>query len=136
MSKLTLQDRDRLQKRYWKIPKKDNGFTDSKTFVDWSEESGYEYGKILKKKNPDGQWSPGNCEWVDVPKSPKSEIRRQELIKQWDDFIIPTRKALEPVFETLESRKNSPPHQEQKPGREKFRYEHPDLVREGIVWTG
>ena len=59
----------------------------------------------------------------------KAEVKaryERELARKWEKIMGPVRKRI------------SEEHRTQKPQaqRDFFRYEHPDLVREGIVWSG
>ena len=38
---------------------------DPKTFIAWAEENGWRPGLELDRKNPDGDYEPSNCRWVD-----------------------------------------------------------------------
>lgn len=103
-------------------------FRDVKDFIAWSKQSGYQYGMKLIRLDERKPWSKSNCKWVEnEPNSPTSIRKRQGLAKQWDEFITPIRERYKGW---------KPPEPPQPKGKECFRYEHPDLVREGIVWTG
>lgn len=95
-------------------------------FYEWSKESGWDYGKKLRRLDPDKGYSRENCIWMDEVKYISSD---DPAIKRWDEFVNRVRENL----------KNLPPPEpakEQPKGREFFRYEHPDLERDGIVWSG
>ena len=91
-------------------------------FAAWSRQNGYQYGMQLIRIDESGDWCPENCRWADVPPSFENQITKSILAKQWDDFVAPIRKRL------AEEAKRLPPEPEF------FRYEHPDLEREGITW--
>lgn len=97
-------------------------FENMTEFVNWSFAVGAQYGQKLRRIDPDGPWSPDNCIWVDKQKKKRHGIEAAKMKKQWDEFITPIR---ERYFG------NNAEHK-----REFFQYEHPDLVREGILWTG
>ena len=92
-------------------------FDSLRDFVEWCRNSYYVDGYRLCRKDPKGPWAPDNMEWCESKLSPITVRNREEMGKQWDDFIKTIKK---PVIV------------EKKP--EVFRYEHPDLVREGIVF--
>lgn len=91
-------------------------------FIVWSRENGFQYGMQLIRIDESGDWCPENCRWVDVPHNPSRQKDREAMAQQWDAFVKPIRKRL------AEEAKRLPPK------RETFRYEHPDLEREGITW--
>lgn len=98
-------------------------------FYAWSKESGWDYGKKLRRLNADEGYSRDNCIWMEEEKVRKYDSIDDNAIKRWDDLVSRIRENL----------KNLPPPapvKEQPKGREFFRYEHPDLEREGIVWSG
>ena len=54
---------------------------DIRAFRDWAKMT-WSYGMVLRKKDPDGIWSPENAEFVDVAPIPSAE--RVRMAKQWD----------------------------------------------------
>ena len=54
---------------------------DIRAFRDWAKMT-WSYGMVLRKKDPDGIWSPENAEFVDVAPIPSTE--RVRMAKQWD----------------------------------------------------
>lgn len=99
-------------------------------FVAWSRQAGYLYGMKLRRLDPNLEYSPDNCVWVDVEKAKRYDLQRS-LAKQWDEFITPIRERFREYLD-------NPPPPPEKPKatntKEYFRYEHPDLQKEGIVW--
>lgn len=96
-------------------------------FYNWSIESGWEYGKKLRRLNSNEGYSRDNCIWMDAEKARRYDSRDDLDIIRWNDTVTRIRenlKNLPPPAPTKESPK----------GREFFRYEHPDLVREGICF--
>ena len=101
-------------------------FEDFADFYKWSKESGWDYGKRLRRLDPEKGYTKDNCIWMDQLKAYKFD-KTNERIKRWDDFVSRVRENL----------KNLPPPtpvNQQRNGREFFRYEHPDLEREGICF--
>lgn len=101
-------------------------FKDFADFFEWSKESGWDYGKRLRRLDQSKGYSRENCIWMDTEKTYKFD-ETNKLARQWDEFVNRVRENL----------KNLPPYdpvKQQRNGREFFRYEHPDLEREGIVW--
>lgn len=101
-------------------------FKDFDDFFEWSKESGWDYGKKLRRLDHNNGYSRENCIWMDTEKTYKID-RMNKLARQWDEFINRVRENL----------KNLPPYdpaKQKQNGREFFRYEHPDMVREGICF--
>lgn len=123
---------------YWGKIRNDgseNRFREFRHFAAWSLENGYDYGKKIRMIDPNKGWSKDNCEWIEIEEQRSSAMRA--CVKQWDKFIIPIRKRFEKELECI--REGRPIEIEPEPPKEQigkvfFRYEHPDLVREGIVW--
>ena len=129
MEGLTIKEVDALCRR-WRVivHNPENEFKSYSLFLKWSKQSGYDYGKVLEKIDKYGPYSPANCRWTDKPLNPATLRNLQECIKQWDDFASPIRERYKAELDEIERREPKP--------REFFRYEHPDLVREGIEWKG
>lgn len=72
--------------------------------------AGYEDGCVLKIYDENGAYSPENIYFE------KTKCSREELAKQWDDFIAPIRERYKPYL------KPKP-----KKTRQFWQYEHPDL---------
>ena len=96
-------------------------------FYNWSIESGWEYGKKLLRLNSNEGYTRENCIWIDAEYAQRYDRRDYFSIDKWDETVARIRECL----------KNLPPYdpvKQQRNGREFFQYEHPDLVREGIVF--
>ena len=94
-------------------------------FYEWSKESGWDYGKRLRRLDQNKGYSRENCIWMDAEKARRYDSRDGLAIIRWNDTVARIRECL----------KNLPPYdpvKQQRNGREFFQYEHPDLVREGI----
>ena len=94
-------------------------------FYEWSKESGWDYGKKLRRLNTSEGYSRDNCVWMDAEKDRRYDSRDDLAIIRWNDTVTRIRENL----------KNLPPPaptKERPKGREFFRYKHPDLEREGI----
>lgn len=103
-------------------------FRDAKDFIAWSKQAGYQYGMELIRMDDSRAWSKTNCAWVDNAPNSRTSLRiRKKLVRQWDEFITPIREQYTDW---------KPPEPPKPKAKEYFRYEHPDLIREGIVWTG
>ena len=112
-------------------------FTDFQDFANWSMKNGYKYGRRLRRIDKGAEYSPDNMEWVDVNvNSQSNEIANQKAISKWDAFIKPIRKLFEKELEQLQQIEEEEKIRQAQQVREFFRYEHPDLEREGIVWSG
>ena len=139
-----------LSKRYYMLDGKENSDC-MDSFVLWCSENGYEKGLQLRKRDPKKPHSPENSFFFSTQKQ-KQEIHEKKVetmairspfctgcekecprknsggCEEWKEYFlnnwnqnihIPPPKP-EPVEDP-----NTPMV---------FRYEHPDLVREGIVW--
>lgn len=100
-------------------------FQDFQEFVDWCAETGWTYGLKLKRKNNKGPFSPENCLWEKANGDPYA---LQEMARKWEAGVGPIREKLRPYLDAIEKKKSEPKYM--------FQYEHPDLVREGIVFEG
>lgn len=110
-------------------------FTDFQGFANWSMKNGYKYGRRLRRIDKGAEYSPDNMEWVDVNvNSQSNEIAKKKAIAKWDAFIKPIRKQFEKELEQLQQIEEEEKIRQAQQVREFFRYEHPDLVREGIVF--
>ena len=111
-------------------------FTDFQDFANWSMKNGYKYGRRLRRIDKGAEYSPDNMEWVDVNvNSQSNEIAKQKAISKWDAFIKPIRKQFEKELEQLQQIEEEEKIRQAQQVREFFRYEHPDLEREGIVFN-
>jgi hypothetical protein len=100
-------------------------FQDFQEFVDWCAETGWTYGLKLKRKNNKGPFLPENCLWEKANGDPYA---LQEMARKWEAGVGPIREKLRPYLDAIEKKKSEPKYM--------FQYEHPDLVREGIVFEG
>jgi hypothetical protein len=112
-----------------------NLFTDFQDFANWSMKNGYKYGRRLRRIDKGAEYSPNNMEWVDVNvNSQSNEIAKQKAIAEWDAFIKPIRKQFKKELEQLQKIEEEEKIRQGQQVREFFRYEHPDLEREGICF--
>ena len=101
-------------------------FEDFRDFLDWCAESGWTYGLKLKRRDDTLPYCRENCIWEETK---VNTYELQEMAKKWEAGVGPIREKLRPVLDRLAKEKQY--------GRTTvFRYEHPDLVREGIVFVG
>lgn len=56
---------------------------DFATFRDWAESSGYEDSLTIDRIDNDGDYEPGNCQWVSM--KTQSRNRRNNLVLSWGD---------------------------------------------------
>lgn len=150
-----------LYKRYFNMNRRDGGheFASFDDFLLWSIQSDYEPGMRLHRRNIQKHHSPENSFWAtpeDVRRQNEDKVKKAEreklmnaspfcakcqrfcpniqngcpewrkyFVENWDDNIS-TRKKL---------RRNRPEEiAYEREIQKKFVYEHPDLVREGIVY--
>ena len=112
-----------------------NMFNDFRDFANWSLNNGYKYGRRPRRIDKGAEYSPDNMEWVDVNvNSQSNEIAKQKAIAKWDAFIKPIRKQFEKELEQLQQIEEEEKIRQAQQVREFFRYEHPDLEREGICF--
>ena len=88
-------------------------------FMRWCKGT-YTPGTRLVRINDTKPYSPNNCKWETMQ---LCEAYRRKLAAQWDAVMEPIRKRYR--MQIAEEKANE---------KEYFRYEHPDLVREGIVF--
>jgi hypothetical protein len=77
-------------------------------------------GMTLRRIDEELPYGPSNCIWVPMS---GSEDYRKRMASKWDSIMAPIRRRYQQEIQEAKNRK-----------REYFQYEHPDLVREGIVW--
>lgn len=93
-------------------------------FWNWALENGWDYGKKIARIDEDGPWSEENCF---IFQTSMQEESRRNLINKWNKTVEPIRERYKEELAEID-RRNKPKV------KEYFRYEHPDLVREGIIW--
>jgi hypothetical protein len=96
-------------------------------FCAWAVSAGYQDGKKMCRKSKAGPFSADNCFFTDMGVR-TWETEAEKAAAQWDAFITPIREQHRETLERLneQNRKVST--------TTVWRYEHPDLVREGIVF--
>lgn len=82
----------------------------------------YSPGTTLRRIDEDKPYGPNNCKWEPMQ---TSEEYKKKMAARWDSMMEPIRRRYAQNLREVEEKKT-----------QYFRYEHPDLVREGIVWTG
>ena len=85
----------------------------------------FDYGLTMVRIDRHRGWSPENIQWCNAKKNEADIADRKKCAAQWDCMMQPLRKKYAKELAQIESNK-----------RQFFRYEHPDLVREGIVFNG
>lgn len=120
-------------------------------FVKWASETGYQKGVHLIKKNNDFPWGPGNAVWMSrVRMEEEKQIETEPEEPEEEDDPVPDLCAVCVKEECTLFEHGCPDwkrnfvqywdkyiHRKIENGRiqkEKFSYEHPDLVREGIAF--
>lgn len=125
--------------RVWDTIAGDRKWSSFDAFVEWAEGK-YKTGFTVYKLREDLPHSPENSYWYYHTRKPENTVSpfcagcteimrvcnvkgcfkyRETFVKNWNENIC--RKPKEVKEEPIK--------------REFFQYEHPDLVREGIVWT-
>lgn len=89
--------------RNFRAPEWDN----FREFYSWCVGHGYEYGMLVRQKDPRSPWSPENCYFEDPPEmTPSTQKAYKGLADRWDLMVMRARKAcgLPPIHdpETLE----------------------------------
>lgn len=108
------------------------GFENFEDFIQWAEETGYDYGMRLVRIDKNGPFSRDNCKWVSMSSESNEKIK-QEMAEKWERGVGPIREKLRPQIDAqirkqaIEAEKNR---------HVVWRYPHPDLVKEGIVFAG
>jgi hypothetical protein len=102
-------------------------------FCKWSVANGYQYGLRLRRIDQNLEYSPDNCIWTELQYSKIIQAKRKQYIDRWDRLVQPIRERYKEYLEAM----NNPVTEQPKQGtqvRETFKYEHPDLEREGICF--
>ena len=100
-----------------------NGFASLDDFIEWAAAEKYEVGMKLERINENEPYSRENCRMVPIDRNEEYQIK---LIDKWESIMKPIRERYKAELDEIERRKPKT--------REFFRYEHPDLVRDGIEW--
>lgn len=124
------------QMRYWFRKISTQGivcmFDNLEDFMKWSYENGYQYGYKLYRINEKLGWSPENCVWIDHQKRNEQDLKK--MAAQWNEFIAPIRLRYAAQLSEIFGTDIEGQAARETKKREVFRYEHPDLEREGISW--
>lgn len=112
--------------KYYALRKKEGQveFSSADDFVKFAVGK-YRYGYVLERIDDSGPWSADNCIFVSVEKTKEAQYAMKETVEAWDRFTAPLREKYASQIREITQRK-----------RQFWRYEHPDLVREGIVFGG
>ena len=118
-------DQDRVENMYnrWMYLVKQGKPTEWKNFEEflrWCKAT-YEPGTSLHRIDEVKPYCPTNCEWKPMTNSVQY---RNHLADQWDRIMVPIRQRYEKQIREVQEKK----------AQQYFRYEHPDLVREGIAF--
>ena len=100
-----------------------NGFASLEDFIEWAASEKYAVGMKLERIDAKKPYSRDNCVMAAIY---GDEEYQQRLISMWESVMKPIRERFKRELEEIERRKPK--------GKEYFQYEHPDLVREGIVF--
>ena len=142
-------DVSNLSSRWLKTVRKDCEWEKFDEFLFWCSVEGYKPGMKLGRINQNQPHGPGNSFWYD--KKELFQKRHKEEIEQRTGFCLGCEKACpnrgngcdfwkshfiknwnQNISTSKKLRRNRP--EEETVGRETFVYEHPDLIREGIVF--
>ena len=141
------KETENLRARFRKIWKEDKAWTTAEDFMKWAAESGYETGMHLRKHNDALPHGPDNSYWLDRG-SENSRLRLtiemkngSEYCKGCDKKICDNGVGCKGWQKWFKKNWNKniyvpPVKPVVQEGPMVFRYEHPDLVREGIVFEG
>lgn len=126
--KLTDKDIRTLKKKWQGIHRRGEfiEFADFDDFCQWCAGEGYEYGKILRRRNGDEPYTRDNLFFDDADACGNVFVRKQ-LEERWDRCVGPFREKHRKEIEAIRNRDSSTV-------RQYWRYEHPDLVREGLTF--
>lgn len=98
-------------------------------FVAWCAENNYHQGMILRRIYPKGPYTRDNLYWDD-PNDQTSGV----LAARWDAFTAPLRARYRTEIDTIINKQKTITAAPVFPATEYWRYEHPDLVREGLTF--
>lgn len=99
-------------------------FESPDAFIQWARGK-YDYGLTVERIDKHKGWSPSNCRFFDPRKCEKSQEYHRNMVITWEQMMQPLRQKYAKELAAIKACE-----------RQFFRYEHPDLVREGIVWSG
>lgn len=110
-------------------------FENFSDFLAWCEESGYESGAKLMRRDSEKPFSRENCYWSSDYISETYDKERAIRAAEWERGVGPIREMLRSEIDAqLRKQEQEKEIEIQRNGRQMWFYEHPDLVREGIVW--
>jgi len=123
--------KDALRKKWAEMPRHGAvAFESLEDFRQWCEETGWEIGMKLARKDKEKPYSRENCYWITSGSSVSYTYNQDEMAAEWERCIGPIREQYRDQIAAVIQK------QRRQQVKEVFRYEHPDLVREGIVWQG
>jgi len=137
-TKISFEELHTLRVRFSKLKKDSQGWEDAEDFIRWCLKNGYRKGRNLRRKFPSKPHGPTNSYFYDPKertgicegckmKCPTTNMGCLRWRIGFADNWERTRRIFLPEVQTAEPAA-APPVQE------KFRYEHPDLEREGITF--
>ena len=97
-------------------------FASPDDFILWARGK-YDYGLTVERIDKHKGWSPDNCRFFDPRKEERSADYHKNIAVAWERMMQPIRKKYAKQLAVIKNNE-----------RQFFRYEHPDLVREGIVF--
>ena len=97
-------------------------FESQDAFIQWARGK-YDHGLTVERIDKHKGWSPGNCRFFDPRKCEKSQEYHRNMAITWEQMMQPLRQKYAKELAAIKACE-----------RQFFRYEHPDLVREGIVF--
>lgn len=93
-------------------------------FLRWAKGK-FDYGLTMERIDKHKGWYPENIRWYNPTKNEAGLADRRKQAAQWDRMMQLIRERYAAQLRQIESSK-----------QQFFRYEHPDLVREGIMFEG
>lgn len=140
------RETENLRRRFIKLSQEETGWEDVDAFIRWARDSGYEKGRWLVKHHEDQPHGPRNSYWLE--QNEQNARLRREKIKTGSEFCKGCTEKCREGFGCDRWRQYfvnnwnqnisiaRPVVKKAPEEKQYFRYEHPDLVKEGIVFDG
>lgn len=110
----------------------DSEFQSAHQFSEWCRKQKYRFGMTLTRIDENKPYGTTNCVLVAQPKKEvvSAQAQLREAADRWERCVGPIRKKYEKEIRAILRQEAIDAE------CQRFQYEHPDLVREGVVFHG